>query len=133
MVHEPLPRGVEVALLVGTAVVLAAHLFFVTGLVSSGVTWRGDPDEAYGVPGSQALDGLPRGVAAPVFLVLLLAVLVGPFLGLVGLLLGVAAARATWRAEHRLDRVATANVALAVALGALLAAWGPELWVWILD
>lgn len=67
--------------------VLASHLFFVTGLVTPGVTWRGDPAVAYGVPGNQTLDGLPRWASASVSLALFLAVFGGPFLVLVGLLL----------------------------------------------
>lgn len=133
LVHEPLPRGVQVALLVVAAVVLASHLFFVTGLVTSGVTWRGDPDEAYGVAGNQALDGLPRWVMTPVSLVMIFSVLLGPVVVLVGLLAAVATTWTTWRAEHRLALLAASTVVLAVALGALLATWGSELWIWVLD
>ena len=103
--HDPVSRGVQVAALVVVAVVLASHLFFVTGLASSGVTWRGDPDEAYGVAGNQALDGLPRWVTTPVFLVMFLSVLLGPFFVLVGLLAALATTWTTWRAEHRLARL----------------------------
>jgi len=125
------PR-LSLAALVVALVVLGSHVHSVLDLGRSGVTSTSGV-EAYGAPYSDLSDVLPPGVGHLVMLVVLLGVLLGPVVVLVAVVAAVPSLWASWRERHAVDVPALATVAAAVALCLLLAAWGDELWVWILD
>jgi len=129
---RPVPTLVSAIFLAVTLVVLGSHIFFVVGLVDSGVTWRDGP-RAYGVAGGDLPADLPEWIARLSGLVMVLAVLLGPLLVLVGLGAAVDSVWTSWRQRCRVDVLAASTVVLALALLVLLVTWGDELWVWMLD
>lgn len=112
--------------------VLGSTVFFITGLAGSGITWT-DGQASYGVPGGDVSRFLPPGLAHVVAVVMLLAFLFSPVL-MVPIVIGAAVQlRSSWRSRSSRDTAAIATLVVASAFVVLLAFWGDELWVWILD
>ncbi|RIJ50971.1 hypothetical protein DZG00_10690 [Clavibacter lycopersici] len=125
------PRWLGPALFAVAVVVLGGNVFHVLGLTASGITWT-DGEAAYGVQGGDASAFLPPVLAHLVGGATVLAVLFGP---LVMAPITVIAAWLLWSSWRRRawDLSASGTVLVAAALVVLLAYWGDELWVWILD
>lgn len=99
---------------------------------ASGV-WSDDGELAYGVAGGDASAVLPPGLSHLVGGVSVLALLLGPLVGVPLMLVALGLLWTRWRRRSALDICALGALAAAVALVVLLAHWGDELWVWILD
>ncbi len=123
----------HIALLVVVAVPLASCLFFAAELASAGVTWRGDPDEAYGLEVGGLPAALPRWVSVPVGFVMVLSTLSAPLLALVCLPGSLVVARTEREHARRTGPVTVVIIVLSAALAVLVLAWGDELLVWVLD
>jgi hypothetical protein len=125
------PRWLSSALFAAAVLVLGGDVFHVIGLAASGVTWT-DGEAAYGARGGDASAFLPPGLSHLVGGATVLAVLFGP---LVAAPMAVIAAWLLWDSWRRRawDVAASGTVLVAAALVVLLAYWGDELWVWILD
>ena len=130
---DPPPVGASAAVVVVAAVTLASSLYFVSGLSSAGVTWRGDPEEAYGLELADLPAVVPRWVSAPVLSVMVLAALFAPVLAIACVLASGLLARAQRRSARRSSTVPAVAVALSIALAVLVLTWGDELSLWILD
>jgi hypothetical protein len=112
--------------------VLGGNVFHVIGLAASGVSWTSG-ELAFGVQGGDASSFLPPGLSHLVEGVTVMAVLLSPLLVVP---MGVVAAWLLWSKWMHRSAVDTFAIGALMAVGALvvlLAYWGDELWVWILD
>lgn len=112
--------------------VLGSDVFHVIGLAASGVSWTSG-EAAYGVRGGDVSAFLPPGLAHVVAGVTVMAVLFGPLVVAPIAVIAAWLPWSSWRRRSSLDVPAAAAMVVVAAVVVLLAFWGDELSVWILD